>query len=62
MKIIVPGKVQKLNVVQNIIPDAIIRTLTIGTVVVLVFDTDTNNSNILKSNITKLHKSSKNGQ
>lgn len=50
------GKVQVLNVVQNKFPDAILRTLTNGTVIVLVFDTDTGNADILNSNIKLLNK------
>ena len=52
--VIKSGKVQKLNVVQNIISDAILRTLSNGTTVVLVFDTDTENLDILNKNIEKL--------
>lgn len=50
------GKVQVLNVVQNKFPDAILRTLTNGTVIVLVFDTDTGNAEILNKNIKVLNK------
>ena len=46
-----PGKIQKLNVVTQIITDMRLRTLTRGTMVVLVFDTDRGDVNILKKNI-----------
>lgn len=58
IKVIAVGKVQKFNVMQNIIPDTILRTLNRGTVVVLIFDTDTDNVNILKQNLQKLDKCS----
>ena len=50
------GKVQVLNVVQNKISPVILRTLKKGTVVVLVFDTDTGNADILNYNIQLLNK------
>ena len=56
LKVIKPGKVQILNVVQNIISDMIIRTFKPKTVVVLIFDTDTSNTAILDKNIAKLKK------
>ena len=46
-----PGKVQKLNVVEQEITNIRLRTLKQGTMVVLVFDTDTGNVDILKKNI-----------
>ena len=55
LKAIIPGKVQILNVIQNIISDMIIRTFKPGTIVVLIFDTDTGNADILKKNIAKLN-------
>lgn len=55
---IVPGKVEKFNVVQNEFTVGRLRTLKMGTVVVLVFDTDTDNSIILQKNITFLKKQS----
>ena len=54
MRIIEPGKVQVLNVLQKQITEAYLRTLKKGTVVVLVFDTDTDQVEILKRNIDKL--------
>lgn len=58
LKMILPGKIQKHNVVEKKIPDAILRTFKNKTVVVLVFDTDTNQVNTLKDNIRKLQKCS----
>lgn len=54
LKVILPGKVQVLNVIQKDISSMILRTLKRGTVVILIFDTDTNNVNILNRNIQKL--------
>lgn len=51
-----PGKVQKLNVVTNEIPNARLIPLHSGTMVVLVFDTDAGNINILNRNLEKLKK------
>lgn len=56
LKVITPGKVQIINVIQNIVSDMILRTFKQGTIVVLIFDTDTNNTDILDKNITKLKK------
>ena len=58
LKMIRPGKVQKLNVVDKEITDAMIRAYKDKTIVVLVFDTDTGNVDILKRNIDKLKKCS----
>ena len=55
LRVISPGKVQKLNVVQQQRPDAILRTLSVGTTVVLVFDTDTGCLDTLVKNIKKLN-------
>ncbi len=52
--VIESGKVQRLNVIENKISDNIIRTFKRNTIVVLVFDTDTKNTDILNSNIKKL--------
>lgn len=52
--VIKPGKVQKLNVVEQEITDVRLRTFKRGTMVVLVFDTDTGNVDILKKNIKAL--------
>lgn len=53
--VIKAGKVQKLNVIENKITDNILRTLKEGTIIVLVFDTDTRKTDILNYNITKLN-------
>lgn len=52
--VIKTGKVHVLNVVEQEIPDMRLRALSRGTMVVLVFDTDTGNTEILNKNITKL--------
>lgn len=51
LRVIRPGKVQKLNVVEQEITEIRLRTLKLGTMVVLVFDTDTGNVDILRRNI-----------
>ncbi|MBP3664537.1 MAG: hypothetical protein J6J03_05180 [Tyzzerella sp.] len=54
LRVIRPGKVQKLNVVEQEITDMRLRTLNKATMVVLVFDTDTGNVNVLNKNIKTL--------
>ena len=54
MGLIHPGKVQKLNVIECNITDLHLRTLAKGTIVVLIFDTDTDNVARLDKNIEKL--------
>lgn len=54
LNMIKSGKVQKLNVVECEITDLRLRALSPGTMVVLVFDTDTGNVEILERNIKKL--------
>ncbi len=49
-----PGKVQKLNVVQTEITAMHLRTLKNKTIIVLIFDTDTDSVAILNKNIRKL--------
>lgn len=56
--IIKPGKVEKLNVVQEEITEMRLRPLLNGTMVVLVFDTDAGQMEILEHNLTKLRKCS----
>lgn len=56
LKMIRPGKVQKLNVINQKITDAMMRTYKDGTVVVLIFDTDTDDVDILNENIAKLNR------
>ena len=58
MQLILPGKVSKFNVVQNKLTKARLMNLRPGTTVVLVFDTDTNNTKIIKENIDILKKTS----
>lgn len=54
MGIIKAGKVQQLNVIEQEIKPLHLRTLTMGTMVVLVFDTDTGALGLLKKNIETL--------
>ena len=54
MQLIVPGKVQKLNIIQNRLKTTHLMQLKPNTIVVLVFDTDTPNNTILQENITFL--------
>ena len=51
LECIASGKVDILNVVQERISTAKVRTLKSDTIVVLVYDTDVANTTILKSNI-----------
>lgn len=55
LMVIQPGKVQRLNVVQEKITNTMLRTLNNKTSVVLVFDTDTKKVEILKQNIKILN-------
>ncbi len=54
LRVIRPGKVQKLNVVSQEITDMRLRALAPGTMVVLVFDTDAGNPDTLKKNIKRM--------
>ena len=56
LRCIKPGKSQVLNVVTDKISPMHLRTLAPGTMVVLVFDTDAGNIDILKENIRTLQK------
>ncbi len=58
MRLIVPGKIQVVNVVEESLSDLRLRILTKGTILVFVFDTDTRNFSILNSNIIKAKNSS----
>lgn len=58
MRLIIPGKVQILNVVQERLSDMKLRTLQAGTILVFVFDTDVGVLAILNENITKAKQSS----
>ena len=53
-----PGKVQVFNVIEEELTSLITRTLNPGTIVVLVFDTDTGKKNTLLKNIRFLQKDS----
>ena len=54
MGLIRPGKVEVLNVVAKEIKDMHLRTISPGTMVVLVFDTDAGSKELLHKNIRKL--------
>ena len=56
MQKIIPGKVEKFNVVENLLSKAHIMNLKKGTTVVLIFDTDTGKVDILYKNIDFLRK------
>ena len=58
MRLIMPGKVQILNVVQKRISDTKLRILAPGTILVFVFDTDVGDPSILIENIKKAKMSS----
>lgn len=58
MSLIIPGKVQKFNAVQQKFTNARLMQLKPNTTVILVFDTDTTNDTILKANISILNKCS----
>lgn len=58
LECIASGKVDILNVVQERISTAKVRTLKPDTIVVLVYDTDVANTTILKSNIDFLKRQS----
>ena len=53
-----PGKVQVFNVIEEELTSLITRTLKPGTIVVLVFDTDTGKKNTMLKNIRFLQKDS----
>jgi len=54
MKLILPGNVQKLNVVECKVTPGRLRALRPQTMVVLIFDTDTGKRDILDQNIERL--------
>lgn len=54
MGLVKPGKVDVLNVVTEKITDLRLRTISPGTMVVLVFDVDAGSRDILNANIQKL--------
>lgn len=53
---IISGKVDVLNVVQEKLTDLKLRTLTPDTTIILVFDTDTGETEILRENLQILKK------
>lgn len=59
MRLIQPGKVQVVNVVQERLTDLKLRVLSEGTILIFVFDTDSGNIDILNENIKKAKKSSR---
>ncbi len=59
MRLIQPGKIQVLNVVQERITDSKLNILSEGTILIFVFDTDTDNVDVLNENIKKAKKSSR---
>lgn len=54
LMLVKPGKVQKFNAIESEITNARLIALRPGTMVVLIFDTDTRNVDILNKNIKKL--------
>ncbi len=56
MQLIIPGKIEVFNIITNKINISRIMRLSENTVVVLVFDTDVENTKILNENITFLKK------
>lgn len=56
LQMIAPGKIQKFNVIQEKLTKYRLLTLKKGTIVVLVFDTDTGNISTLLENIEFLKK------
>lgn len=53
LRLILPGKVSVLNVVAHEVPEMRLRVLSPGTMVVLAFDVDAGNVEILNRNIQK---------
>lgn len=51
LQVIIPGKVHKFNVIENRLNMGHLRTLRSGTIIILVFDTDTGKTSILEENI-----------
>lgn len=55
-RLLAPGKVNVYNVIQNEIPRRIVNTIMVGTMVVFVFDTDVDKTDILLRNISYVKK------
>lgn len=53
---LIPGKVKVYNVVQNLIPKSQLLSIQSGTKIILVFDTDVEQTTILKKNIELLNR------
>ena len=51
---LIPGKIKVLNVIQNLIPKSQMLSIQSGTTVVLVFDTDVEQTAKLKKNLELL--------
>ena len=51
---IVSGRVNVFNAIQNTLPNALLANLSSNTIVVLVFDTDTADISVLRANIQKM--------
>ncbi len=58
MNLIIPGKIEKFNVVQEVLTKIRLMQLQGNTTVILVFDTDVGSPAILNKNITLLEKCS----
>ena len=52
--LVIPGKVKKFNVIQDVIPRSMLMQFDPGILVVLVFDTDKETTEYLKKNIEML--------
>ena len=52
----IPGKVKVFNIIQNEIPRREVNMITTGTLVVFVFDTDVNKTDVLKKNLDHVKK------
>ncbi|MBO7453749.1 MAG: hypothetical protein J6U54_25735 [Clostridiales bacterium] len=57
--LIVSGKVYRINVIQEHLSETFLRTFLDNTIVILVFDTDTDNNTILFKNIQTLSRHQK---
>ncbi|MCR5754991.1 MAG: hypothetical protein K6G30_09315 [Acetatifactor sp.] len=56
MQLIVPGKIETFNVVQERFSNVRLMQIKENTTIILVYDTDTNSTEILKENIARLKK------
>ena len=53
-ELVIPGKIRKFNVVQDKLPLNMLVPLDPGSLVIMVFDTDTDKTEILKNNLKLL--------